>query len=369
MTNIYDLTYVLKEVSEVFQATVVDAEKTKKEELEVLEKGYIPNSEPYKEKQAQIELDYDVSIVKARKKAAEKAGEAIEELRDWEISRVGRIDEVALAKINVIKDVPLTTNELRVILNKHGVSNYWVQRSIAAIAESNGIPQTDLNIDSSLDTKLGVLDGLNNQLEKMLEHFTLDPKRSDRESMHARWLYLNDDILQNSINIYSNNLHDISEADAATKAFYKIKGTSGQMQKGVMIANAMRNLKKEDAKNMLFYRLAMDDSIKSEAYQVSGIVDAISEWKHGKAERYAKAIKMADELKMVNDAERIKEKLRTYINRVEMGSEPKNEFLRHEITKTYKKNTLIGKALEEMSRAEKAILFSNSGEPEDVTTN
>ncbi len=129
-------------------------------------------------KEEQIQFDYDVAIVKARKEAAEKAGESIEDLREREISRVGRIDRVSLAKINAIKDIPLTTNGLRVILNKHGVSNYWAQRSIAALCESNGIPQTSLNIDASPDTKLSVLDGLNSQLEKMLEHIYYGHKQN-----------------------------------------------------------------------------------------------------------------------------------------------------------------------------------------------
>lgn len=50
-----------------------------------------------------------------------------------------------------------------------------------------------------------------------------------------------------------------------------------------------------------------------------------------------------------------------------MGSEPENEFLRHEITKTYKKNTFIGRALEEMSGSEKDTLFRSSAEPEGGT--
>ena len=93
----------------------------------------------------------------------------------------------------------------------------------------------------------------------------------------------------------------------------------------------------------------------------------MAEWKCGKADRYARAINMMNGIKTMQDTEKIKEKLRSYINRVQMGSEPENEFLRHEITKTYKKNTFIGRALEEMSGAEKDTLFGNSAEPEGGT--
>ncbi len=56
----------------------------------------------------------------------------------------------------------MTTEELKQILQKNGSSNYWVQRAVAALAEENGIPVTDLPLDSSLDVKLSVLDELRN---------------------------------------------------------------------------------------------------------------------------------------------------------------------------------------------------------------
>ena len=119
---------------------------------------------------------------------------------------------------------------------------------------------------------------------------------------------------------------------------------------------------------MLLYRLAIDDSIRSEAYEVAGISDVMAEWKGGKADRYARAVTMMNGIKTVQDTEKIKEKLRAYIDRVNNGLEPENEFLQHEITKTYKKNTFIGRALEEMSGAEKNTLFGSSAEPEGGTT-
>ena len=119
---------------------------------------------------------------------------------------------------------------------------------------------------------------------------------------------------------------------------------------------------------MLLYRLAKDKDIRSEAYEVAGISDVMAEWKGGKADRYARAVTMMNGIKTVQDTEKIKEKLRAYIDRVNNGLEPENEFLQHEITKTYKKNTFIGRALEEMSGAEKNTLFGSSAEPEGGTT-
>ena len=156
---------------------------------------------------------------------------------------------------------------MKQVLAKHGSSNYWVQRAVAALAEENGIPVTDLPLDSSLDVKLNVLDQLSGQLDLLLEHYSLTEKT--REASEARFLYLNDSILDNAVRIYNNGTKDLSEADAAERAYYKIRAMSGQMSKAVAIANSMRNLKKEDSKNMLLYRLAKDNTVMAEAYQIA----------------------------------------------------------------------------------------------------
>lgn len=200
-----------------------------------------------------------------------------------------------------------------------------------------------------------MLDGISKQLDLLLEHYS--PTAETREAAEARFLYLNDNVLNNSVEIYTNGVKDLSETDAVTRAYCKIRAMTGQMQKACAISNALRNLKKEDSKNMLLYRLAMDNTIMSEAYEIAGIAGEMAEWKHGKAERYAKAIAMTESLKMTQDTERIKADLRSYIDRVQMGSETENEFLRHEITKTYKKNTFIGRALQEMNFSEQRMLL------------
>lgn len=367
MTNIYDLTNLLRDVRSRYQAEYIGAMETEKKELSILDRDYKIGSPTYTAKKQEIQLACDMAIIKAREKAAKKAAEEIESMKEWERTSVGIINTETLAKVNALRGIPVTTEELTQILSKHGSSNYWVQRAVAALAEENGIPATDLPLDSSLDVKLNVLDQLSKQLDLLLEHYSLTAKT--REASEARFLYLNDSILDNAVKIYNNGVKDLSEADAAEKAYYKIRAMSGQMAKAVAISNSMRNLKKEDTRNMLLYRLATDNTIMAEAYQVAGISDVMAEWKGGKAKRYEKAIKMINNIKAMQDTENIKANLRGYINRVEMGSETENEFLRHEITKAYKKNTFIGKALEEMSGAEKNTLFGSSAEPEGRKAN
>jgi len=362
MKNIHDLTNLLRAIRVDYQHTYKQALETKKQELATLQRDYVRNSPTYTAKEKEIEYNFDMAVVKARARAADQASEEIEDLRQWELARVGRIDEAALNKINALWNVPLTTTELQEILAKNGRSNYLVQKAAGALAEQNGIPVTELSLDASIDTKLSILSGLEEQLDKMLTNYDPDPYKKGREFMEARFLFLNDDVLKNSVDIYTNGVKELSEMDAATRSYYKIRAMDGQMSKACAITNSLRNLKKQDAKNMLLYQLAKDNTIRSEAYEVAGISDIMAEWKTGKAERYEKAVRMADKLKTIQDVEEIESKLKDYVERVKMGSEQVNEFVRGQIAKAHKKNSFIGKALEGLDTTEKDWLFGDTGQ-------
>lgn len=366
MKNIHDLTNLLRAIRVDYQHTYKQALETKKQELATLQRDYVRNSPTYTAKEKEIEYNFDMAVVKARARAADQASEEIEDLRQWELARVGRIDEAALNKINALWNVPLTTTELQEILAKNGRSNYLVQKAAGALAEQNGIPVTELSLDASIDTKLSILSGLEEQLDKMLTNYDPDPYKKGREFMEARFLFLNDDVLKNSVDIYTNGVKELSEMDAATRSYYKIRAMDGQMSKACAITNSLRNLKKQDAKNMLLYQLAKDNTIRSEAYEVAGISDIMAEWKTGKAERYEKAVRMADKLKTIQDVEEIESKLKDYVERVKMGSEQVNEFVRGQIAKAHKKNSFIGKALEGLDTTEKDWLFGDTGQENTV---
>lgn len=219
MTNIYDLTNLLRDVRSRYQAEYIDATETKKKELARLKRTMIPNTPEYENKKQEIQLACDMAILKAKEKAAKKAAEEIESMKEWERTSAGIINTETLARVNALR----------------------------------GIPVTDLPLDSSLDVKLNVLDQLSGQLDLLLEHYSLTVET--REAQEARFLYLNDSILDNAVKIYNNEAKDLSEADAAERAYYKIKAMSGQMSKAVAIANSMRNLKRKIQKICCFIGL------------------------------------------------------------------------------------------------------------------
>lgn len=98
MTNIHDLTNLLRDVRSEYQTAWQKAEEERKQELATLQRDYVRNTPTYAAKEKEIQLNYEVSIVAAREKAAKKTAEEIEELKAWEQARIGRIDETALSK-------------------------------------------------------------------------------------------------------------------------------------------------------------------------------------------------------------------------------------------------------------------------------
>ena len=53
-----------------------------------------------------------MAILKAKEKAAKKAAEEIESMREWERTGVGTINAEALARVNALRGIPVTTEEL-----------------------------------------------------------------------------------------------------------------------------------------------------------------------------------------------------------------------------------------------------------------
>lgn len=361
MTNIYDLTNLIREARANFQAKVIDAEEIKKRELQSLKSDYIPGSKTYRAKETEIEHTYTQSIINARAKLAEAVTDEIESLKEFEIAKVGRIDADNMAKVNALRGIPMTAMELQTVLDKHGASNYWVQRAVAAIAEENGISQSELKLPASIDTKLSVLAQLGEQLDKMINDY--DPKANTPEASNARFLYLNNDILSNAEEMYNNHLHDISEADAATRAYYRVKATAGQMGKAVAISNTLRNLRSKDAKNLFLYQLSCDGEISNEAFEVAGIGDIIGEWKSGKNERFAEARKIAEEVRTMKDVGKVAERLQKYADKVSSGAGHENEFLPGELKKANKKNSSVMQAIQEMRDSDRSLFAWESQKP------
>ena len=67
----------------------------------------------------------------------------------------------------------MSEGELLALTQKFGVKNdYWSSRLIQSIADSNSI--SGIEVESSLDTKISVLDQLENQLNEIIKYYPCD---------------------------------------------------------------------------------------------------------------------------------------------------------------------------------------------------
>lgn len=282
---------------------------TRNREIKDLERDYNPTSPKYNERKERINNACDSAITKLRVQASERSMADLEELRRQEIERVQTINESLLTKIRAIADIPMTTAELKAFSDKiNAKSDYWASRAIADIAERNGIDASELGIETTLDTKLNVLDQMEQQLDKILK---LYGTKDIDEKAYVRFLYLNDNVIENAKQIYGGKVGKLSDSQKADKAYVNIKAQVTDIAKGISISNALRNARGE-VKNYLLCRLAEDNSISSMAAEFSGHFKEIEEFKNGKAHEYRKAERAIENIRKTKDVTAIKQTAEEY---------------------------------------------------------
>lgn len=363
--NINDLTNLLRDLRSRYQASWVDADETRKKELEELRRNFISGTPLYRQKQEEIEYNFNSAVMEAQRKASEMASQAFEDLRTRELMKLEKIDKEALSEINALQNLSLSEIELKQLVKKFG-SNAWIQKKLSQLAEENGISTKNLGLDTPIDVKLNVIRDLEKQLDKLLRDY--HRTAATIEAKNARFLWLADNVLQHAIDIYTNGVVKTKELDAVTMASLKIKAKETQVGKATLISNSLKNIKTEDARNAFLYKLAQDNSIASEAFALSGINDEMLAWKHGKSERYIKCSKLIEKIKTEQDSGKIIDVFRNYLDRVSTGTEVQNEFLPAQIERLRSENKVVVEALANagFTYAEKQTLLGDSANFESI---
>lgn len=194
---------ILEIESEVYKRNYDEAVEKKKKDIEFVKRTYVANTPTYSEKLEEVEQDFSKTISQLQKDFATTGANAIRELRDLEMQRVQTVDETKLSKIKAIKDIPLTKLELEALVQKFGIKgDYWSSRLIQTIADNNGI--SDFEIESSFDTKMSVLNQLEQQMDKIIRYYPSDIY--SKEGALVRHGYLTERILQNAKDIYGGKM-------------------------------------------------------------------------------------------------------------------------------------------------------------------
>lgn len=272
--------------------------KEKEQELKIINDTYKPGTKIFFNKIAEIEKEYDLQLAELKIQAANRAHKDIEELRQQELERIQVVDQPLLAKIQAVQNIPMTTSELSVLVKKlNNKGDYWANRMLADTAELWGINASEIGIESTYDTKMEVLDGLEAQLDKILRFYgTKDIEWRTK----VNYAYLSNSVVENAIRMYDGKISRKTDEEIASKAYVMIKASVTDIQRGIAISNALRNAS-AGVKNELLCKLARED-ISDMAAEISGHEEEIESFRNGKAKEFLDAKKALQNICKIKDA-------------------------------------------------------------------
>lgn len=297
-TNIGIVVECLKYEAQNYKEQYDAIKAARERELKEVKENYQPNSKLAIEREKQIKEACESSLVKLRVGAADRALQDVGELRKQELLRVQTVNEPLLAKIRAISNIPMTALELKAFAAKIGAKgDYWASRMLADIAEQNGIDSAEVDIESTYDTKMSILDQLTEQLNSVFKYYgTNDPV----ERPKVNYLYLSDEICARAVQMYGGKVGRLSDSQKADKAYFTVRTQQTDIQKGIAISNVLRNAKGE-TRNMILCRLAEDNNISSMAAEFSGHMNEIAEFRNGKAAEYREAQKALQNIRKMKN--------------------------------------------------------------------
>lgn len=331
------ITALLQTEAEVYKRRYAEIMQEKDDSMKQLKSTFIANTPAYKQKFDNILLNYEKSLADARHNATKNVIPVISEFRDELLSDAKRVDENKINKITSLMNIPMSMTEIQALADKYDVSHdYWSGRIFSMIAESNGIPASAIGVSPTLDTKLSVVAQLERQFEQIVEHFGAD----DRDTkMKTSYLYLNDSVLSNAKSIFNGT--DNSESDVITRSLMLIHAQQNDIQKGVAIQNALKNLKGMERNEMLC-QLKMDKGITDYALQFANVNDEVVNFD---AEAFIHSQKQIDKIQAMNDEDAIKEIIATM-------QENENPFFDEMLEIQSKKNEGLKQLLVDVSKTD-----------------
>lgn len=321
-TNIAVVAESLKYEADEYKKRYDEIQRAKERELKETNDNYRPGSKMLIGRVEQIKETCDSTLTRLKVEAADRALQDVEALREHELLRVQTVNEPLLAKIRAIANIPMTTAELKAFTDKiNARGDYRAGRMLADIAERNGIEAAEIGIESTLDTKMSILDQLTDQLNRVLKFYgTNNPE----ERINTNYVYLNDTILERAKQMYGGKVGKLSDSQKADKAYFTVHTQQTDIQQGIAISNVLRNAKGV-VRNLILCRLAEDNSISNMAAEFSGHLDEIADFKNGKAEEYRAAQKALQNIRKTRNKAAIEQMAEQYENNAFFGSLFENE--------------------------------------------
>lgn len=274
--NITQACSILRNGAKTYKETYDNLVSGRDVAIKEVQKTYIRNTPAYYKAIQEVEDGFYKSISDAEIAFSTSGMRAIDALRDLEYKRTGKINKEKLAKLREISDIPMTFKELGVIMDFFGVEgDYWAEKLCEAIAAKNGF---DIKVSPSYEKRMNVPDQLQDQMEKIIKDY---PAKDSDIGAEVRFLYLNDSVLRNAVEMYCGEDWLETTADKAGQIYLEIlKGTS-ELDRARLLRKALENPNEEVRKLVLCHVATRGDlsDFTIEFSRHSGEIQA-SIWKH-----------------------------------------------------------------------------------------
>ena len=299
--NINIIAEMLKADAKRYKTEYDKALERKNEEIKEAKEKFIGTT--LAEELERINKGFDKKIVDLKVEITKDCIEPLNELKEQELEKVREIDPTVIEKVNCLRDVPLSEDEVVALLEDTKISgNYWAKRVLIEIAEKNNISVVNTGLGATYETKLNILTQLEQQFEEILREY---PCANDRYlAPKVNFANLSDTVIERAILLYGGKVDVRTEEERADKAFLHIKAKQSSVDVAFAISNALRNAS-EECKNRLLYNIATDTSISDISKQMSGYYAEIVDFKNGKASLYASATKRMESLRNAKTKENV----------------------------------------------------------------
>lgn len=337
--NINLLCTVAKAETQHYKSEYDRLKAEKKKAVDRIKNNYLPNTPLYREELEKVEKLFETETAKLKAEYSKSITEAVEEIKAEEVARVQKVNENKLNKIKAISDIPMDTEELLAVAEQYNAEDdYWCNRLLCNIAEVNGIEGFEKITEASLSVKLNLLDQIADQTGEMIRCYDGDDQKDAAARRRTKHVLFSDSVMNRLEEIWNGQHNTVSDADAVSKAYVKVKTKHTDIEKGLAISNVLRNMK-GDRRNLLLCQLAEDKEVSDFAIKLSGYATELEAFRGGKAEEYRKAQSIVNQIASTDDAT-----IRKQIATVNQG----NEFLAGLIENESKKNIvfkeLVGEA-------------------------
>lgn len=228
--------------------------EARKEAEQEVKSTYNPTSSKYHSKLEEVQQKFEEDVEKAKRSILDIANKEFSEVYSEVMEYAQNIDVKTLEELNALDGVTLDKNAVTALLYKYdgaAAKSYCVAQKLAEMTEKVGLPRWCVNDSATIEDKIGVLDSLGNQLDKLLEEYSGELE-GHTENIS---ILFSSGVLDNARKMYSKGGVVMNATEGVHRqAITLIKDAKGTLVKSRM-AEALMGILPTEEKTDLFLHL------------------------------------------------------------------------------------------------------------------